>query len=83
MLAAEEPDYLKSLSLRYYPVSMSSRAFSGSEREWLSTHSSIRIGYLENYGSLCNTARPLRVRNAVGSVITVGVSVNEDHRTHI
>ena len=27
MLAAEEPDYLKSLSLRYYPVSMSSRAF--------------------------------------------------------
>ena len=49
MLAAEEPDYLKSLSLRYYPVSMSSRAFSASEREWLNTHSSICIGYLENY----------------------------------
>ena len=48
-LAAEEPDYLKSLSLRYYPVSMSSRAFSDSEKEWLNNHDSIRIGYLEHY----------------------------------
>ena len=49
MLTAEEPYYLYSLSTKYYPVSLSSRAFSASEKEWMSTHDSLRVGYLENY----------------------------------
>ena len=48
MLAADEPDYLNYLNHKYFPVSVSSRAFSAPEKEWIDTHSEIRIGYLEN-----------------------------------
>ncbi len=49
MLASEEPNYLNSLNMKYYPASVSSRAFSVSEKEWADTHSELHIGYLENY----------------------------------
>ncbi len=49
LLAAEEPNYLNSLSAKYYPVSVNARAFSQAEREWMDTHSALRVGYLENY----------------------------------
>jgi len=49
LLAAEEPNYLSSLSSRYYSVSVTARAFSQAEREWIDTHSSLNVGYLENY----------------------------------
>ncbi|MBQ6383100.1 MAG: response regulator [Clostridia bacterium] len=48
-LTAEEPNYLHSLSTKYYPVSISARAFSAAEKEWIRTHDALRIGYLENY----------------------------------
>lgn len=48
-LAAEEPNYLSSLRIRYYSVSLSSRSFSSAEREWLHDHQSLKIGYLDNY----------------------------------
>ena len=49
LLAAEEPNYLNSLSAKYYSVSVTSRAFSQAEREWMDTHHTLCIGYLENY----------------------------------
>ena len=49
MLAAEEPNYLNSLSAKYYSVSVTARAFSAAEREWMDTHGALRVGYLENY----------------------------------
>ncbi len=49
LLAAEEPNYLNSLSAKYYSVSLTSRAFSQAEREWMDTHTALRVGYLENY----------------------------------
>ena len=49
LLAAEEPNYLNSLRARYYSVSVTSRAFSKAEREWMETHDSLHVGYLENY----------------------------------
>ncbi len=49
MLAAEEPNYLSSLSSKYYSISVTSRAFSQAEREWMNTHNLLRVGYLENY----------------------------------
>ena len=49
LLAAEEPNYLNSLSARYYPVSVTARAFSKAERDWMKSHSALRVGYLENY----------------------------------
>ncbi|MDO4804427.1 MAG: transporter substrate-binding domain-containing protein [Lachnospiraceae bacterium] len=48
-LAAEEPNFLSSLSAKYYPVSVTARAFSAAEKEWLDTHNGLRVGYLENY----------------------------------
>ena len=48
-LAAEEPNWLYSLRSKYYPVSISARAFSAAENEWLNSHQELRIGYLENY----------------------------------
>ena len=48
-LQEEEPGYLGSLRAKYYPVSMSSRAFSAAEVEWLAAHDSLRVGYLNKY----------------------------------
>lgn len=48
-LSAEEPFYLYSLRAKYYPVTISSRAFSSEEKEWLKTHGSLKIGYLNHY----------------------------------
>ena len=49
LLAAEEPNYLNTLKTKYYSSSVTARAFSQSEREWMSAHSSLRVGYLDNY----------------------------------
>ena len=49
LLAAEEPNYLNTLSAKYYSVSVTARAFSQAEREWMNTHTALRVGYLENY----------------------------------
>ena len=48
-LAANEPNYINSLRSRYYPVSVSSRAFSAIEKQWLSGHDKLRVGYLNHY----------------------------------
>ena len=48
-LAANEPNYINTLRNRYYPVSISSRSLSEAEREWLSTHNAITVGYLNDY----------------------------------
>ncbi len=49
LLAAEEPNYLNSLSTKYYSVSVNARAFSAAEREWMEGHDALNVGYLENY----------------------------------
>ena len=48
-MAVEEPNYISFLQSKYYSVSVTSRAFSSAERDWLDAHSVLRIGYLENY----------------------------------
>ena len=48
-LTIEEPNYVKSLRTKYYPASVSARAFSDAEREWIETHETLRVGYLQNY----------------------------------
>ena len=54
-LAVEEPNYLNSLRIKYHSVSLSSRAFSEVEREWLASHDKLRVGYLNNYLPYCDT----------------------------
>ncbi len=49
LLTVEEPNYLNSLSSRYYSGSLASRAHSAAETEWIASHNKLRVGYLETY----------------------------------
>ncbi|MCR5789225.1 MAG: transporter substrate-binding domain-containing protein [Lachnospiraceae bacterium] len=40
---------MNSLRSRYYSASVSGHAFSAAEREWMTEHDSLRVGYLNNY----------------------------------
>ena len=48
-LMTEEPNYISSLRAKYYPVSISSRAFTDTEKEWLASNASLKVGYLNDY----------------------------------
>ncbi len=48
-LINEEPNYINSLRMKYYSQSISSRALSSDEKQWISENNSIRVGYLKNY----------------------------------
>ena len=48
-LMLEEPNYLNSLNIKYYPSSIISRSFSDIEKEWLSNNDFLSVGYLNNY----------------------------------
>ena len=48
-LLVDEPNYINSLRAKYYSVSVSSRAFSAAEKEWLASHDTLIIGYLNHY----------------------------------
>ena len=48
-LATEEPGYLNTLRNKYYSSSVSGHTFSNAEREWMTEHKSLKIGYLNNY----------------------------------
>ena len=48
-LAEEDPNYINSLGAKYYPASIIARAFSNAELEWIASHDTLHIGYLENY----------------------------------
>ncbi len=60
-LSVNEPNYLIFLRNKYYPVSISSRAFSAAEKRWLSEHKTLCVGYLNNYLPYSDT-------NAFGNV---------------
>ena len=55
LLEAEEPNYLNTLRTKYYSISVTARAFSQAEREWMNTHHTLHVGYLENYLPYSNT----------------------------
>ena len=69
MLAAEEPNYLNSLSARYYSVSVNARAFSASERDWMETHDAIRVGCLNSYLPYSDTDKQGQVTGLVRDLI--------------
>ena len=48
-LFSDEKYYIDSLHSKYYTRSVSSRAFSNAELEWMREHKTLRIGYLDNY----------------------------------
>ena len=68
-LAANEPNYINSLRSRYYPVSISSRAFSEDEKQWLSEHDKLRVGYLNHYLPYSDTDDSGNVTGIVRDVV--------------
>ena len=69
LLAAEEPNYLNNLSAKYYSSSVMARAFSQAEREWISTHNALHVGYLENYLPYSDTDKQGKVTGIVKDII--------------
>lgn len=69
LLSAEEPNYLNNLKTRYYPISVSSRAFSATEKEWILTHDRLKIGYMENYLPYSDTDENGNVTGIIKDII--------------
>ena len=69
MLAAEEPNYLNSLSAKYYSISVTARAYSAAERDWMNNHDTLHVGYLENYLPYSDTDDQGKVTGIVKDII--------------
>ena len=68
-LSAEEPNYISFLRSKYYPVSVSSRAFTTSEKQWIADHKELRLGYLNNYLPYCDTDDSGKVTGILKDII--------------
>ncbi len=68
-LLMDEPNYINSLRMKYYPLSVSSRAFSSAERDWLKTHRTMNIGYLNHYLPYSDTNEKGEVTGIVQEVL--------------
>ncbi len=68
LLAAEEPNYMNTLRAKYYSESFTARAFSKAERDWIESHSSLNVGYLENYLPYSGTTKKGEVTGIVKDI---------------
>ncbi|MBO4296823.1 MAG: transporter substrate-binding domain-containing protein, partial [Desulfovibrio sp.] len=68
-LRAQEPYYLDALRLKFYPLNLSSRAFSASEKRWLKENGTLRVGYLNHYLPYSDTDDEGQVTGIVRDVI--------------
>ena len=69
LLVAEEPNYLNTLRAKYYSVSVTAMAFSQAEREWKNTHTTLHVGYLENYLPYSDTDKQGNVTGIVKDIV--------------
>jgi signal transduction histidine kinase/response regulator of citrate/malate metabolism len=69
MLAMEEPNYIGTLQSKYYSSSVSSHTFSAAERDWLTEHKELKIGYLNNYLPYSTTDRNGDVHGIVKDIV--------------
>ena len=68
-LAIDEPNYINFLRSKYYPVSISSRAFSAAEKEWLAEHKKLKVGYLNDFLPYCDTDSSGNVTGVIKDII--------------
>ena len=68
-LSVDEPNYITFLRSKYYPVSISSRAFSAEEKQWLSEHKTLSIGYLNNYLPYSDTDEEGKVTGLISDMV--------------
>ncbi len=74
----DEPYYLSGLSSKYYSSTVSAKALSRSEREWIETHDEVNVGYLNDYLPYCDTTSSGKPTGVIKDLIpkiftTVGV----------
>lgn len=69
LLMTEEPNYINSLKIRYYSLSISSTNLSAVEKEWLSENDSLIVGYLNDYLPYSDTDSNNKVTGLVGELI--------------
>lgn len=69
LLAVEEPNYINSLRNKYFSGSVSSLAFSGSEKEWLASNTTLDVGYIEDLLPYCDTDADGNVTGIIKDVI--------------
>ena len=69
-LADEDPSFLHRLNVKYFPKSISARAFSPVEKRWLKTHHTLRVGFLENYMPYSGKDKNGQVTGVVKDIIT-------------
>ncbi len=70
LLMAEEPTWLNTLSAKYYSISVTALAFSQAEREWMDSHTSLRVGYFDNYLPFSDTDPQGNVNGAVTDIVS-------------
>lgn len=68
-LMIEEPNYINSLSIKYYSASISSRSMSTEEKEWLHDNDILRVGYLKHYLPYSDTDKNGEVTGLVGELL--------------
>lgn len=68
-IAVNEPNYINALRNKFYPVSISSRAFSDVEKKWISEHNKLRVGYLKNYLPYSDTDKNGEVTGLVKDLV--------------
>ena len=73
-LNIDEPNYISYLRARYYPSSISNRAFSEAEREWLEGHDTVRVGYLNHYLPYSDTDQNKEVSGVIRDLFPKMVS---------
>ena len=68
-LNADEPNYISSLRSKYYSASVQSRTFSAAEREWMASHDSMTVGYLNHYLPYSDTDSEGNVEGIVKDIL--------------
>ena len=68
-LMTDEPNYISSLRAKYYPVSISSRAFTSAEKEWIASNTALKIGYLNDYLPYSDTDEDNNVNGMIKELI--------------
>ena len=68
-LFSENPDYLSLLRSKYYASTLSSRAFTKAETDWIAKHDSVTVGYLEDFLPYSDTDKNGKATGIVADVI--------------
>ena len=69
LLSTQEPSYITNLNNKYYTDTILAYALTPSEKEWLSEHDSLCVGYLDNYLPYCGTDKNGKVKGLVKDYI--------------